>query len=106
MQDNERVLQIMTHVVMELLISFSNPIPYRGKNVGDLFHWVFFRRGKISSLRGIFVTFPRPKFQIRHFSPTKFFKCSRQNIVALKRNYKDFKDLTDDRYCVTFVIFY
>ena len=35
------------------------------KNVG-----VLFSRGKISSPRGIIVTFPRPKFQIRHFSPT------------------------------------
>ena len=45
---------------------------YRGKNFGVLISRKKFRRGNISSPRGIFITFPRLKFQIRHFPPTKF----------------------------------
>ena len=33
-------------------------------------------RGKTSSPTGIFATFPRPKFQVRHFSPTKISSSS------------------------------
>ena len=62
---------------MHQKIKFDNPFQILHyligeKNVGALFHWVFFRLGKISSLRGIFftslhqnfkfVTFPRPNF--------------------------------------------
>ena len=49
-------------------------LPLSGKTVGVLFSRGLNSSGKISSPRGIFVTFPRPKFKIRHFSPTKFTK--------------------------------
>ena len=51
---------------------------------GSISPGFLFRRGKISSLLGIFVTFPstfpRPKFQIRHFSPTKFTIYTGKNL--------------------------
>ena len=53
-------------------------IPYRGK-ISELVG-VLIRRGKISSSRGIFVTFPRPKFQIRHFPPI-FFSTIRYALI-------------------------
>ena len=53
--------------------SFNPQFTLSGKKMPGVYLVGFLiRRGKISSLRGIFVTFSGPKFQIRHFSLTKF----------------------------------